>query len=82
MALTGERRYRVVEVLPNSRPRMIDSDLSLQTARSSIALFRQIDPSRQVVIESEDPEDDVDEANGDDLTRIWSARILRDGLAD
>jgi len=57
MTLIAEKRYRVVEVLPNSRHRTIDSDLSLLTARSSVALCRQIDPKRPVVIETEDAAD-------------------------
>ncbi len=61
MQLIAEKRYRLVELLPNHRRRTIDSDLSLMTARSSIALFRQIDPNREVVVESEQAVENDDE---------------------
>lgn len=60
MALIAEKRFRVVEVLPNKRRRTIDTDLSLMTARSSIALFRQIDPNREVLIETAEPAENDD----------------------
>lgn len=73
MALIAENRYRVVEVLASNRRRTIDSDLALMTAQSSIALFRQIDPNRRVVIElSETAEHD--DASGADFENSWRRR--------
>jgi hypothetical protein len=70
MTLIAEKRYRVVEILAGNRRRTIDSDLSLMTAQSSIALFRQIDPNRKVVIElANTPEHD--DAYGPDVESSW-----------
>jgi hypothetical protein len=73
MALIAENRYRVVEVLASNRRRMIDSDLSLMTAQSSIALFRQIDPNRRVVIELAETAEH-DDAPGADVDNSWRGR--------
>jgi hypothetical protein len=54
MVSAVEKRFRVVEVLADNRHRTIDSDLALGTARSSVALFRQLDPERKVIIEPAD----------------------------
>ena len=53
MAPANEMRFRVVEILARDRRIIIDSDLALMTARSSIELFKMLDPSRIVVIESD-----------------------------
>lgn len=53
MAPANEMRFRLVEILSRNLCVTIDSDLALMTARSSIELFKKLDPSRIVVIESD-----------------------------